>query len=170
VSKVWAKAKHELYEVLPPMIFFLVAFHIILVERALIAREYGLHPLSMATATVTALVVAKVVLIADMLPIINRFPQKPLMYNVVWKTAIYVVASLIAHYLEHLIPLWWRTGFRAANERLWGELVWPHFWAVQLLLVVLFLLYCALRELVRVIGRDRVRQIFFSAPASRGAG
>ena len=24
-----------------------------------------------------------------MLPFINRFPEKPLMYNVVWKTAIY---------------------------------------------------------------------------------
>ena len=57
------------------MIFFLIAFHIVLLERALMAREYGLHPLSMATATVTALVVAKVVLIADLLPIINRFPQ-----------------------------------------------------------------------------------------------
>ncbi|MGH7306121.1 MAG: hypothetical protein ACRELZ_22790 [Candidatus Rokuibacteriota bacterium] len=166
MSTVWAKVKHEFHEVLPPMIFFLVAFHIVLLERALMAREYGLHPLSMATATVTALIVAKVVLIADLLPIINRFPEKPLVYNVVWKTAIYVGASLLAHYLEHLIPLWWRTGFRAANEHLWGALVWPHFWAVQLLLVVLFFIYCAMRELARVIGRERVRAIFLGAPVS----
>ena len=85
----------------------------------------------------------------------------------VWKTAIYVGASLLVHYLEHLIPLWWRMGFRAANEHLWSELVWPHFWAVQLLLVVLFLIYSAMRELVRVIGRDRVRQIFFGTPVPR---
>ena len=151
------------------MIFFMIAFHIILMERALIAREYGLQPLSMVTATVAALLVAKVVLIADMLPIINRFPEKPLIYNVVWKTVIYVGASLVAHYLEHLIPLWWRLGFRAANEHLWSELVWSHFWAVQLLLVVLFLIYAAMRELVRVIGRDRVRQIFLGSPVPRGA-
>lgn len=151
------------------MVFFLIAFHIILMERALIAREYGLHTLSMVTATLAALLVAKVVLIADMLPIINRFPEKPLIYNVVWKTAIYVGASLLVHYLEHLIPLWWRMGFRAANEHLWSELVWPHFWAVQLLLVVLFVVYCAMRELVRVIGRERVRQIFFGTPVPRGA-
>ena len=151
------------------MVFFLIAFHILLMERALIAREYGLHPLSMVTATVAALLVAKVVLIADMLPIINRFPEKPLIYNVVWKTVIYVGASLVAHYLEHLIPLWWHLGFRAANEHLWSKLVWPHFWAVQLLLVVLFLIYAAMRELVRVIGRDRVRQIFLGSPVPRGA-
>jgi len=36
-----------------------------------------------ASATIAALVVAQVVLIADMLPFINRFPEKPLIYNTV---------------------------------------------------------------------------------------
>lgn len=45
--------------------------------------------------------------------------------------------------------------------------MWPHFWAVQLWLVVLIFVYCALRELVRVIGRQRVQQIFLGAPAMR---
>ena len=35
-----------------------------------------------------ALLVAKVVLITDALPFVNRFPEKPLIYNVVWKTAL----------------------------------------------------------------------------------
>jgi hypothetical protein len=63
-----------------------------------------------AGATVGALLVAKVVLIADNLPVINRFPEKPLLYNVAWKTTIYVLAALVVHYLEHLVPVWWRVG------------------------------------------------------------
>jgi hypothetical protein len=86
---------------------------------------------------------------------------------------IYVLASLLLHYLEHLTPLWWRLGsFAAANDRLLEEMVWPHFWAIQLWLIVLIFVYCALRELVRVIGRDRVRDIFFRhprVPLMRGA-
>jgi hypothetical protein len=168
VSKVWATIKHEFHEVLPPTIFFFISFHIVLLDRALMAREYGLKPSSMAAATVGALLVAKVVLIADKLAIVNRFPEKPLIYNVVWKTVIYVVASLLLHYLEHLLPLWWGMGsFAAANEHLGREIVWPHFWAVQLWLVVLIFIYCALRELVRVIGRHRVQQAFFGTPATR---
>jgi hypothetical protein len=31
----------------------------------------------------------KSVLIADMLPINNRLPERPLVYNVVWKTVMY---------------------------------------------------------------------------------
>src|SRR5215470_117340 len=150
VSKVWRTITHEFFEVLPPTIFFLISFNIVLLDRALMARQYGLQLSSELGATVMALLVAKVVLIADKLPFINRFPEKPLVYNVVWKTAIYVAASMVVHYLEHLLPLWWRMGdFAAANEHLWGEIVWPHFWAVQLWLVVLIFIYCTARELVR---------------------
>jgi len=167
VSKAWTIIKHEIHEVIPPTIFFVISFHIVLIDRMLMLRQYGLQVSSMAGALVAALLVAKVVLIADKLPFINRFPDRPLMYNVLWKTAIYVVASLIVHYLEHLIPLWWRLGgFAAANVRLWDEIVWPHFWAIQLWLTVLIFVYCAMRELVRVIGRDRVVQIFFGNPRS----
>jgi hypothetical protein len=167
MSNVWAKTKHELREALPPAIFFWVTFHIVLLDRALMLKEYGLRLSSMAGATVGALIVAKVVLVADMLPIVNRFPEKPLIYNVVWKTGIYVVASMVLHYLEHLLPLWWRLkDLAAANELLWSEIVWPHFWAVQLWLLVLIFIYCTARELIRVIGRDQVKKIMFGAPTS----
>ena len=170
MSNVWAKVKHEIREAIPPAIFFLISFHIIVLSRALMLREYGVQVSALAGATVGALLIAKVVLVADMLPIINRFPDRPLIYNVLWKTVIYVVASMFVHYLEHLVPAWWHEGsFRAANEHLWSKLVWPHFWAIQLWLVVLIFIYCVARELVRVIGRDRVNQIMFGAPAPRQA-
>jgi hypothetical protein len=44
------------------------------------------------------------------------------------------------------------------------ELVWPHFWAVQIWLFVLFLLYCTLRELTRSLGGDQMRKLFFGSP------
>jgi hypothetical protein len=159
---VWHWIKHEIHEIIPPTIFFLIAFHIVIIDRRLILRQYGLPLASIAGATVGALLVAKVVLIADQFRFVNRFPDKPLMYNVVWKTGIYVVAALLVHYLEHFVPLWWHTGsIVAANRRLMQELVWPHFLAIQLWLVVLLFVYCASRELIRVIGRDKVIELFF---------
>ena len=84
------------------------------------------------------------------------FPKVPLIYNVVWKTVLYVGASLLVHYLEHLIPLWWRLGFTAANEHLWRELVWAHFGRSSSGSWCRSSSYCVMRELVRAIGRDRV--------------
>jgi len=162
MKTLWQWLKHEFHEVLPPTIFFLISFHIVIIDRRLMLRQYGLPLSSMVSATVAALLVAKVVLITDSLSLVNRFPEKPLMYNVVWKTAIYVAAALVIHYLEHLVPIWWRVrDFRAANDQLTNEIIWPHFWAVQLWLVVLLFVYCALRELVRAIGKDKVVDMFF---------
>jgi hypothetical protein len=171
VKKLGAWIAHEFREVLPPTIFFLVGFHMLSLTRALMLQEYGIRAASAAGATVGALLVAKVVLIADRLPVINRFPSKPLIYNVAWKTMIYVLAALIVHYLEHLVPLWWRLrDLGAANQQLLGEIVWPHFWVVQLWLVVLLFVYCAVRELIRAVGPHEVKRMFFGPAASSSTG
>jgi hypothetical protein len=168
MSGFWHWLKHEFHEVLPPTIFFLIAFHIVVFNRRLMLREYGLPLVSITSATVAALLIAKVVLITDTFAVINRFPAKPLMYNVVWKTMIYAVAALLIHYLEHLVPLWWRTGdLGAANRQLVHEIVWPHFWGTQMWLIVLLFVYCALRELIRAIGREKVIEMFFGRRAVR---
>jgi len=162
VNKFEERIKQEVREVLPPTIFFFIAFHILALFRALIIRQYGIELSSVAGATVAALLVGKVVLLADLLPFVNRFPEKPLIYNVVWKTLIYVFAAFVVHYLEHLLPLWWRTrDLFGANRRLLEEIVWPHFWAIQLWLLVLLFVYCAVRELVREIGPHEARRMFF---------
>ena len=93
---------------------------------------------------------------------INRYPDKPLVYNVAWKTMVYVLVSMLVHYLERLVDFWREAGgFIAGNQKLLAEIVWPHFWAIQILLVVFILTYCTAREFVRVIGADKVRRIFF---------
>src|SRR5207249_10678273 len=66
------------------------------------------------------------------------------------------------HYLEHLVPVWWRTGdLVTANRHLATEVVWPHFWAIQLWLIILLFVYRSLRELVRANGREKVVDLFF---------
>jgi len=32
---------------------------------------------------------------------VNKFPEKPLIQNVLWKTGIYQVAALLVRYIEH---------------------------------------------------------------------
>ena len=162
MSKLSAKIKEEIEALLPPTIFFFIALHLVALLRVLMLKGTGIALGTSASITVAALILGKAVLIADLLPFINRYPDKPLAYNVAWKTTVYVLVSMLVHYLERLVDFWREAGgFIAGNEKLLAEIVWPHFWAIQILLFVLILIYCATRELVRVIGGDKVRQIFF---------
>jgi hypothetical protein len=162
MSKLSAKIKEEIGELIPPTLFFFIALHLVALLRVLILKGTGIALGTSLSVTVAALILGKSVLIADLLPFINRYPDKPLVYNVTWKTTLYVLVSMLVHYLERLVDFWREAGgFIAGNQKLLAEIVWPHFWAIQILLVVLILTYCTLRELVRVIGGDKVRQIFF---------
>jgi hypothetical protein len=162
MSKLSAKIKEEVLALLPPTIYFFVALHIVAIVRVLMLKGTGIAPLSTISIAVAAFILGKSVLVADMLPIINRFPNRPLIYNVAWKTLIYLLMSAVIHYLEHLFDYWREAGgIVAANEKLLADIVWPHFWAIQIILLVLIVAYCTMHELVRVIGREKVLRIFF---------
>ena len=156
------RLKHEFVTLLPSMLFFFVALHLVALTRALMLEGTGIALTTSASVTVAALILGKAVLIADWLPIINRYPDKPLIYNVLWKTLIYQSIAVLIHYLERLTESAWQAGgLVAGNDKLLAEIVWPHFWAIQILLLVIIFMYCTMRELVRVLGRDRAREIFF---------
>src|SRR5213592_743997 len=104
------KLKEEFFKLLPPTIFFFVALHIVTFIRVLMLKGTGISPLSSMSIAIAALILGKAVLLADMLPMINRFPNKPLIYNVAWKTFIYLLMSAFIHYLERLIDFWRQTG------------------------------------------------------------
>ena len=74
--------------------------------------------------------------------------------------------ALVIHYLERLVDFWKEAGgLVAGNEKLLAEMVWPHFWAIQIILVVLIFDYCVMHELTRVIGKKKLREMFFGTPA-----
>jgi hypothetical protein len=164
MTKLSTKLKEEFFAILPPTIFFFVALHIVALVRVLMLKGTGISPLTSMSLAVAALILGKAVLIADMLPMINRFPHKPLIYNIAWKTAIYLLISAVIHYLERLVDFWRQTGsFVAGNQKLLAEIIWPHFWAIQIILFLLISIYCTMHELVRVIGKEKVLRIFFGA-------
>src|SRR5919201_2068076 len=160
MHKVLVKLSEEFFAILPPTIFFFVALHIVAFIRVLMTKGSHFEPISTVSIAVGSLILGKAVLIADMLPAINRFPDKPLAYNIAWKTVIYLLVASVIHYVERLIDFSWQAdGIIAGNEKLLAEMVWPHFWAVQIIVFLLILVYCTAHELVRVIGKEKMLRL-----------
>jgi hypothetical protein len=165
MSKLSAKIREEFRALIPPTIFFFITLNLIVLIRVLMLKGTGISVSTPMQTAIGALILGKAVLIADLLPFINRYPDKPLVYNVTWKTTIYVLVATAIHYLERLVDFWREAGgFMAGNQKLYSEIVWPHFWAIQIVLVILIFSYCTMHELVRVIGAQKVREMFFGRP------
>jgi hypothetical protein len=164
------RLKHLVVELIPPATFFFISFQLLALSGALMSKRYGIETATFLTATIAALVVAKVVLLTNLLPIVNRFPRKPILYNIVWKTTLYFAAACVFRYAEKLFHAYRdQHSLAAANHQLLGEVVWPQFWLIQLWLTVLLLIYVTLSEIGRVLGPARVRAMFFGAPQSGDA-
>lgn len=170
MSILITKLKAEVRELLPPMFYFLVALHLVAFVRRLMLGDTGISLASSASVTIAALVIGKAVLVADMLPLVRRFSDRPLIYGIAWKSGIYFIAALLFHFLERLLHEWREIGsLLAADERLLAELIWPHFWAIQILLMILILIFCTARELARAVGKETLRQIFLGQPGTTKA-
>ena len=57
------------------------------------------------------------------------------------------------------------TSYGSSCELL-SEIVWPYFLALQIILLVIILNYCVIRELGRVLGEKRMIRMFFQHPAA----
>ena len=162
MHKAAEKVKEEFLAVIPPTIYFFIALHVVALVRALMTKGTGLPLMSSAAIAIAALIIGKAVLLADLLPAINRFPQKPLIYNIVWKTLIYFAVASFIHYLERLYDFAREAGgIAAGNAKLLSEIVWPNFWGIQIVLLVLIFNYCVIRELGRALGEDRFFRLLF---------
>ncbi len=166
-NKYVEKFKEEFLAVLPPTFFFFISLHIVGLVRVLMTQGTGLPVTSSIQIALAALILGKAVLLADLWPPINRFPEKPLVYNIVWKTVIYYAVASFIHYLERLYDFSKEAGgIVQGNEKLLSEIVWPHFWALQIILLVIIFNYCVIRELGRVLGERRMIHMFFYQPVA----
>lgn len=151
----------EVKSIIPAVCFFLVAFTLGDWTDRLMNKD-AMTTYSYISIIVAALVMGKVVLISDHMPFINHFANKPLIYNTIWKTLIYVMCAGFFRLLEHAIPaIYHGDGMQAVYETMVSHIDRPVFWLAHAWLTALFLIFVAYRELIELVGKDKVYQAFF---------
>src|SRR5262245_26860778 len=156
MSTIGGTIRHEIRELIPVVISFVITLNIIGFTKVLKLREYGVQVSTVVGATLGALLVAKVVLLVGVLPFMELFPKIPIIDNVVWKTLLYTLAAVIIQVLEEVIRVLLKHDGLASA---WDALLRPHFWVVQIWLVMVLLVFCTIRELIRVLGVEQPKEI-----------
>lgn len=153
--------KKELIEIFPAVFYFLVALSLINLTENLMLKDSGISYASFGGVFVGALIVGKVILVVDLFLFADLFRGWPLIYNTLWKTALYSSMSLLFRLGElALQPMIEYKSIFAAKEHLFSAITEPRFWAMQLWLVVLLLIFIATKELFVAIATGRIRLLF----------
>ena len=153
--------KKELIEILPAVLYFLVAFSLINLTENLMLRDSGIRSASFSRVFVGALIVGKVILVADLFFFVDVFRGRPLIYNTLWKTGLYAITALLFRLGElALDSLFEYKSVLVAQEHILAAITEPRFWAIQLWIVILLLIFVATKELIGAIGAVRIRQLF----------
>jgi len=168
IRRTGAFLLHEFLEILPPTIFFIIGFNLIVLTTNLILSDYGGQFASFMIATATALIVAKALLVANAMPMIRHYDRAPLIRPILFKTFFYWAAVFIVRLLEHWIR------YRLSGDYVFGGFVphvqatfsWDRFFAIQLWIFVLFLIYVTATELNRLFGHGELSRIFFTSRPS----
>lgn len=162
-SRVLAFIGREMREMIPPTLVFAVGFNLIVLTGHLLIDDYGRQLANFMVATTSALVVGKSVLLANAMPLLRRFDGAPLIMPILFKTLVYTAVVMVVRLLEVLVESWVAeggaiVGFRSAE----AHFTWHRFVAVQIWILVLFLIYVTIDELNTLFGGGELRRVFFT--------
>ncbi len=153
-------AVKEFLHIFPVFLFFLVAFTLINWTEAFLFQGAGVTAFSFLQVALAAALIAKIVLVVDHLPLIKRFHKEPLLYNILWKTAVYWIILLLIRLTMRVISLR-ESSFQAD----WLYFVygpnWNVFISVQFYYLLLLFIFVTFQELTRKIGAKKMRKLFF---------
>ena len=130
----------------------------------LLVADYGASFGSFMLATGAALVVGKAVLVANATRSIRRYDRAPLIRPILFKTVFYWAVVFIARLLEH----WIRFTFVEHHPlgtflpHMVATFEWRRFAAIQLWILVLFLIYVTASELNHLFGDGELRRVLFT--------
>jgi hypothetical protein len=130
----------------------------------LILAEYGAAFANFMLATAAALVVGKAVLVTNAMPLLRRYDRAPLLFPILYKTVFYWAVVFIARLLEHFIRFWLVEHNPPGSflPHMAATFSWHRFAAIQIWILVLFLVYVTASELNHLFGEGELGRILFT--------
>jgi len=155
------KAYHELTEYWINVVYLTLFFGVFTWYRRFILAEYEIVYLHYGIAVIEALVLAKVIMIGDIVRLGRELDDKPLILPTLYKAAVFSMFVGLFKVLEHTIRGLLQGeslagGMHDILSKDRNELL-----AYALIIFFTFIPFFAFKELGRVLGEGRIRHLFF---------
>jgi len=155
------KARHELVEYALNVVYLTIVFAAFTIYRRLILASYEIAYTDYGVALIEALILGKVIMIGGLFRLGRSLEDQPLIYSSLYKTAVFCLFCAAFTVAEHTVVGLWKGEGLAAGLHEFAEKGSHEVLANTLMLFVSLFPFFAFKELGRVFGRDRLKEIFF---------
>jgi hypothetical protein len=153
---------HEMFEYFfnfALLSFFLVAFAW---YRRLILAEYHIQYLGYWVPLIEAAILAKVIMIGDVLHLGRRFRNWPLAVPTIYHTVLFSILVVLFTFAEHILGAWIHGKTVSDGIAEIASKGVDTILATYILIIAAFLPFFAMREIERAFGAEKIRGMFFS--------
>jgi hypothetical protein len=130
--------------------------------RTIVLEEEHINYQAQGFAIVNALVLAKVMLIADDLKLGSRFKDRPLIYSVLFRAGAFTVVLICFHIIEEAILAWLHGKPLADSLAVFGSRDLKGILSVSAIMFVTLIPYFMFTEIGRVIGSDKLWRLLLA--------
>jgi len=164
-----AKLREEIKSVGLTTLFFAAWFSVLLVLKSLILAEYNIEFRSMSIALIGALIVAKVVLVLEKVPLERWTRNRSALTHVVVRTGLYGFGILVVLFLEKAFELRHEYGgFIPALAQVVGHQDIPHVLAAAIGVTGALFVFNAMFVIRRRLGKHGLLGLFLSPLREQG--
>ncbi len=160
------KLLHEMIEYYFSALYLAIFFSVFSNYRRLILAHYEIVYEEYGISIIKALVLAKVILVAESLRLARGFEKRPLIFPTLYKSFLFTVCVALFNAVESMIRSFIRgIGWEGAVEKLMSG--YNYEWLGGALVVFFaFIPFFAYRELRLVLGPGEITRLFFQTKAA----
>jgi hypothetical protein len=161
------RAVDEVKKAILITLYLWVLLAVFALHRTIILEQHDINATEQGFAIVNALVLAKIILVADGLNLGHHFAKSPLAYSVLWKSFLFGCLLVVFHIIENVISgmLKGQPAIQGLDEVSGGSLrgvLW-----LGVMAFVSLIPFFSFREVARVIGSGPLWDLFFRRGSKR---
>ena len=156
------KAVHEAKEITYVFLYLAAFFCALATYSMLLLEKFEISYFTYGAALLNALIITKIILIGEAVHFGKKHEAKPLFYSCAYKAFVYGVLVFAFHIVEEVIK---RLIHGKAIVVAFREVRIDDLLARSVIIFLTFIPFFAFRELGRVMGPDKLRDMFFRTGA-----
>jgi hypothetical protein len=163
------RAVHEIRTLVVMFVYLWVLLGVFVLHESIVLAQHHISFTMLGVAGINAIILAKIMLIADDLHLARGLKDKPLIYPILYQSAAFAAVFICFHVLEKIVGGLLGGETLSQSIPIIGGGSIKGILSVSVIVMVALIPFFAFKELARVIGARELHALLFTRGAEAGA-